>query len=84
MVLFEDVFGGPPKAKDAVDYHAALGEPKYAVTADPKVGSLEHTPFSGSPLPGKCALSPDMEILGCTVGHNNDDLLDVIREHAGL
>ncbi|MFT4627877.1 MAG: hypothetical protein ACI8PZ_006569 [Myxococcota bacterium] len=76
--------GALPKAKDAAEYHDAIGAPKYGVMADPQAASLDHTPYDGQGLPGKCALSPEMEILGCTTGHQNDDLLDVIRAHAGL
>jgi len=54
------------------------------VLSDPTEQVFEATEYDGSVLPGKCALSPQMEMLSCTSGHGNESLFDAIREHAGL
>ena len=40
------------------------------------------TPWDGNARPGKCVLSPKMEILGCQVGHGDDGwAYDLIKQH---
>ncbi len=72
-----------PGAQDAVDYAAALGNPDHPVLSDPSEQVFSATEYDGSTLPGKCVLSPEMEILACTSGHGNEELFDLIQEHAG-
>ena len=74
--------GTPPGAQDAIDYAELLGDPRHPVLADPSEQVLSATSYDGSMLPGKCALTPEMEILECTAGHGNGALLERIREHA--
>lgn len=80
VVLFADYEGGPPDGDDAETYAESLGYPSYPVVADPEVGILDSTLYDGNPLPGKCALSPDMEILGCENGHGEDDWARLLIE----
>jgi hypothetical protein len=44
---------------------------------------LDATPWDGMARPGKCVLSPMMEMLYCYVGADDTDALDVIKMHAG-
>ena len=81
-VLFQSVDSGFPDGNDAVIYADALGNPSYPVVADETQQVFEATTYDGSSLPGKCALSPEMEILTCTTGHGNEDLFDAISTHA--
>ncbi len=82
--LYEGMDGGIPAGEDAESYFETIGEPTYPVLADTTGRLLDVTPYDGEALPGKCALSPQMELLECTTGHGNETLFDVIREHAGL
>lgn len=84
IAIFEDTRGDPPGDRElAAEYWEAVGEPEFPVGTDPEQAVLEVTPFDGSPLPGKCVLSPAMEMLACEAGHEEDDwAFDIIREHA--
>ena len=53
--------------------------------ADGALGMVTATPMTQDIHPETCALAPDMTILACNSGHNGyEDMLDEIREHAGL
>ena len=54
------------------------------MVADETQQVFEATTYDGSRLPGKCILTPEMEMLVCTSGHGNEELFDAIRTHAGL
>ncbi|MED5373774.1 MAG: redoxin domain-containing protein [Myxococcota bacterium] len=79
ILLFSSVTGDPPNDQTAVDYAPNVGDPAIPVFADPERAWLEASPYDGSELPGKCLLSPDMELVQCWTGHDNDqDALDTI------
>lgn len=83
VVLFEDAQSQPPRARDAVGYAETITASTMPVFASTDVGILEHTPYDGKSLPGKCIVTPDMELLHCTTGHGDDqDLFDRIEAHA--
>jgi hypothetical protein len=51
--------------------------------ADLTASVLEATPYTGNVLPGKCILTPDMKLLECRNGGNEDDwAFDMIKAHA--
>jgi hypothetical protein len=57
---------------------------RFPVFADVNGRLIESTPYDGLQLPGKCALSPEMEILGCATGSVAEEyVFSVIVEHAG-
>jgi len=82
VVIFENTGGFPADASTAIGYWTDMGEPELAVMADGSRQVVDLTPWEGQYLPGKCALTPDMEILGCYTGHGNDQLFADILEHA--
>lgn len=83
VVIHEDYTASPPDPEIAEDYWESIDEPDFPVFADPGQLSTSETPYDGNGMPGKCVLSPRMEILECDVGHGYDDwAYDVIREHA--
>jgi hypothetical protein len=83
LALFEDAQGNVPDAEDALSYWEVVDEPDVPITADPDGQMFDATPFDGSPLPGKCILSPTMEILECEEGEAEDDwAFEIIEEHA--
>ena len=53
------------------------------MSADADQRVLDITPYNGSGMPGKCLLSPEMEILECMTGHGFDALWDMALEHTG-
>ena len=81
IVLAENNFSLPPSADDATAYADYLdtAEP---VTASPDQRIIDATPWTGSPLPGKCVLSPEMELLYCYTGEGDEEAFEVIRQHA--
>ena len=83
-MIWQNNDGTAPSAENAADYADSLGNPDHPVLSDPSEQVFEATEYDGSVLPGKCALSPQMEMLSCTSGHGNEGLFDAIREHAGL
>ena len=56
---------------------------QFPVLADTKMGIYAGaTPWDGNARPGKCVLSPKMEILFCDVGHGADAAaFEVIKQH---
>jgi len=84
VVLFQDTLGDLPDTTDAVDYALDIGSPTFPVTADPQARILEASPYDGASLPGKCVLSPEMEILDCYSSNSDTRACDDIREHAGV
>ena len=73
IVLFSGITGDPAKPQDAIDYAEVVGDPEIPVFADPAQDILANTPYDGKALPGKCLLSPSMEIVSCWTGHDNDE-----------
>jgi hypothetical protein len=70
-----------------VEYWEFLDEPSYPVTANNDQEILEAADyvFPGSAMPGRILLSPQMEILGKTTGHQDDSWAwEIIREREGL
>jgi len=87
VILFQDFGATAPDEDDAVDYWESLGEPAYPVTSNPDQEILDagDYPYPGSSLPGRVLLSPQMEILGKTTGHQDDSWAwDIVREREGL
>lgn len=80
--LFENDISQPTVAADAEAYHKTVGSPEVPVLADPDEGLLQHTPYTGSPLPGKCVLSPRLEILHCYTGDDDTEAFAMIEAHA--
>jgi len=81
VVVFENNAGFPASGDTAVSYWEDMGEPEMAVLADGNRQVIEDTPWEAVSLPGKCALTPDMEILGCFTGHGNSGPLGLIVDH---
>jgi hypothetical protein len=83
IALFQDVTGSPPQMSHGADYAEALGLSGFPVTADLDAASLLVLPYPGTILPGKCLLSPELVILGCTEGDPaNEQLATWINEDA--
>ncbi len=81
VILFEDSLGYAPDGEDASVYATAIDSPDFPVVADPEKAILSATTWEGTYLPGKCALTPQMEIIKCYTGHGNDEGLEAIVEH---
>jgi hypothetical protein len=79
----EDGQGDPPAAKDSAAYAEGLGLKGFPVTADPAQRLVPATPWDGLARPGKCVLTPTMEMLYCYVGANDDAAFGEILAHAG-
>ena len=84
ITLFQDYSGAPPTPAVAEAYWEHICEPELPVMSDELVRTLQDTPYNGSPLPGKCVLTPAMEILHCYSGADDTSAFAAIREHAGL
>ena len=86
ITLFQDSMGEAPDADVAVDYAQVVdAKQRIPVLSDMKQGLLDHTPYDGAELPGKCVLSDEMELLDCFTGHGDDaDAFQLIRDHAGI
>jgi hypothetical protein len=82
VALFQGMGSEPPLAEQAASYHETIGEPAFPVFADTQGRLLLDTPYQGNELPGKCVLSPEMEILGCVTGHSLDGVEAIVLEHA--
>lgn len=84
IVLAENNYGGYPSGADASGYADLAGVGKsLPVLADLDQAVYTATPWDGNARPGKCVLSPKMEILWCGVGHGFDsEAFAMIEAHA--
>jgi hypothetical protein len=83
IIIFENNAGLPPDGSVAESYAAELGDPQIPVVADPAKQILNSTPWGDTSLPGKCILTPEMEILECYTGHGNETAFDAVLDHFG-
>lgn len=81
IVLNEDSSGNPPGGDDAGKY-ASVVKLNLPVLADGLGQVLQATPWDGAARPGKCALSPGMQMLHCYVGEDDTDAFAAIEAHA--
>ena len=84
LVLFQDGQGNPPNAAFPAKFATELKLWSFPVLGDQVSGVLSATPYNGSVFPGKCALSPEMEILHCYSGEDDEEGFEAIRQHAGV
>ena len=82
VVLYEDRTGALPAATVAERYAADVEIEDQPVTVDPIKAVLGATPYRGDALPGVCALSPELEILGCGTGDAAVDAMLTLVEEA--
>ena len=75
--------GNLPDAKDAAAYAKAVKVTSFPVTADPTAEVvLKATPWNANARPGKCVLSPAMELLDCYTGADDTAAFELIKTHA--
>lgn len=80
--LTEDGQGNPAEAGDSAAYASTLELTSFPVTADVNQRLIDATPWTGLARPGKCVLTPAMEMLKCYVGANDDEAFAAIVAHA--
>jgi hypothetical protein len=83
LILSEDYSGNAPTADEAAWYDEQVEASGFPVTANPDQSVVTATPWDGYHLPGKCAVSPEMELLHCYDGDDDTEGFDAIRDHAG-
>lgn len=81
--LTEDAVGGAPTATDSAKYAEVLGLTGYPVTADVAQKLIDVTPWDGKARPGKCVLTPTMQMLKCYVGEDDTAAYEAIIADAG-
>jgi hypothetical protein len=87
VILFQNGVGGETEDGDGFDYWEDIGEPNLPVTSNNNQQILDAAdyPYPGSAMPGRVLLSPQMEIIGKTTGHQSDQWAwDIVREREGL
>lgn len=80
-MLNEDPSGNPPGGDDAGKYAAAV-KVNIPVMADGLGQLLQATPWDGAARPGKCVLSPRMEMVHCYVGEDDTEAFAAIEADA--
>ena len=83
LIIFENNAGLPPNGSVAETYATEIGWPDILVAADPAKAILDAVPWTDPTLPGKCILTPQMEILECYSGHGNDTAFEAVLAHHG-
>ncbi len=82
IVLFQDATAGTPNPEDGEGYLDDVGEPPFPVLSNEAQDILDVVPYTGDPLPGKCLVSPEMELIECNHGHGPDTwAAEAILEH---
>ena len=85
FVLSEGASGNPAMAQDVIAYAERIGSPDFPVLAGGDGAIVDATPMTQDAHPEICAMTPELEILDCFVGHGGyDDAFDVIKNHAGI
>ena len=80
--VFQDNNASVPGPEVAEQYADGTEMTRFPVLADVDGLLIDNTPYEGLQLPGKCALSPEMEILGCATGSAAEEFIfSVIVEH---
>ena len=80
--IFQDNNAAVPAPEVAEQYASQTEMTRFPVLADVEGLLIDNTPYDGLQLPGKCALSPEMEILGCATGSAAEEyIFSVIVEH---
>ena len=80
FILSEGASGNPAMAQDAIAYAERIGSPDFPVLAGGDGAIVDATPLTQDAHPEVCAVTPELEIIECFVGHGgSDDALDVIR-----
>lgn len=82
VILLEGQPGQPPTAETASAFAEVTGA-TVPITADPTQQAAVAMPFQGV-IPGKCVLSPQMEILTCYSGTDDSQGVDAIAAHAAM
>jgi hypothetical protein len=80
--LLEDSDKLAPDAEYAALFASETGITNAPVLADPDKGIAAATGLDPKVVPGKCVLSPTMEILGCYVGADDRPAVDILLAHA--
>jgi hypothetical protein len=80
--LTEDTDNGPPSAEYVAIYADQTSIGDIATLGDPAKSTIAATPYNGVGRPGRCVLTPDMVILHCWVGENDDEGYAAIAAHA--
>ena len=81
--IFQDNNAETPAPEVAEEYATRVEMTRFPVLADIEGRLVESTPYDGLQLPGKCALSPEMEILGCATGSAAEEyIFSLIVEHS--
>lgn len=80
-ILHQDYAGGLPDPSVAGSYAEAIGDPDFPVLADPAAAIVDASPWTGDALPGKCVLTPQMEMLSCYIGDDDEQAMELIVEH---
>jgi len=83
IILAQDTGGVAPDGGDAFDYMNVVDVGHdVPVLSDINQKSVSDTSWDGRALPGKCVVSPEMEILDCYTGHGDDEeAFALIRQH---
>lgn len=81
LILSEDYNGNAPTMDEAALYDEQIEASGFAVTANPAQDVITETPWDGYHLPGKCVLSPEMELLHCYDGEDDTEGFEAIRDH---
>lgn len=83
IALFEDNASQIPSPEVASAFAERTEMERFPVLADINGRLIGSTPYEGLQLPGKCALTPEMEILGCATGSAAEEyVFSLIVEHA--
>ncbi|GEM_PF-2212075 len=81
VALYEGADGQVANAETAPAYAAAIDDPAFPVLADLDGVLIDSTPWNGSGMPAWCVLSPQMTLLDCFGGIDDDRLADAVTTH---
>lgn len=82
MILTQNASGNPLTDPDTARIFAEATGATVPITGDLSSQAVLFLPWPGNSIPGKCVLSPQMEIITCYTGTNDDQGVAAIQAHA--
>lgn len=81
VALYEGVSDPLPTGAEMEDYADWIGSPDMPVLGDRTGRLIEASGWDGRSMPGQCVLTPDMVMLDCYTGEDDERAAGLIEAH---
>jgi len=81
LALYEGVRDPIPSGEEMMSYAEYIGAEFMPVLGDQSGRLIEASGWDGNSMPGQCVLAPDMTMLDCYTGEDDEYAAALIDEH---